>query len=181
MLVGGSRRRRLRWIAASALIAITAFCGATARLFIWPATGTPPQVDAVVVLGGQGSRLDYSLDFVNHGHTHWLLLSEGLPWIAPGLCGHRWPTLSVLCFKPVPDTTQGEAEYVARLARDHGWHSITLITTPDQAWRAELRFRRCFPGSVYAVTTPLPASQWPYAIGYQWVATIKAEVVNRNC
>ena len=51
---------------------------------------------------------------------------------------------SVLCFQPNPDTTQGEAEGTARLAKKYGFHSIVLVTTPDQTWRAELRFRPFF-------------------------------------
>jgi uncharacterized SAM-binding protein YcdF (DUF218 family) len=176
----GTKRRLVR-ITIAGVITLLAFSGVTARLFVWPTTGSPPSADAVVVLGGDGSRLDYSLEFVNQVHTHYLLLSEGLPWIEPGLCGHRWPTLTVVCFQPVPATTQGEARYVARLAQEHGWRSLVLIATPDQIWRAELRFRRCFPGSVYGVTTPLPTGEWPYAIGYQWAATVKAEIINRSC
>lgn len=174
-------KRWLRRVAIAAIIAMVVFCGATARLFIWPSTGMPPHVDAIVVLGGQGSRLDYGMRLANENRAPYLVLSEGLPWIPPGECGRRFPTLTVLCFQPAPDSTQGEAEYAARLARQYGWHSLVLITTPDQAWRAELRFRRCFPGALYAVTTPLPTGQWPYAIAYQWAAVVKAEVINRSC
>jgi uncharacterized SAM-binding protein YcdF (DUF218 family) len=165
----------------AAIISMVAFCGVTARLFIWPPTGMPAHVDAIVVLGGQGSRLDYGLRLANENRARYLVLSEGLPWIPPRECGRQFPTLTVLCFQPSPDTTQGEAEYTARLALQYGWRSLVLITTPDQTWRAELRVRRCFPGAVYGVTTPLPAAQWPYMIGYQWIATAKAELVNRGC
>jgi len=87
----------------------------------------------------------------------------------------------VLCFFPNPETTQGEAEGTARLARQYGFRSIVLVTSPDQTWRAELRFRRCYGGKIYAVTTPLSMRQWPYAIAYQWAATVQAELVNRGC
>jgi uncharacterized SAM-binding protein YcdF (DUF218 family) len=164
-----------------AIIALVAFCGVTARFFIWPPIGMPAHVDAIVVLGGQGNRLNYGLRLANENRARYLVLSEGLPWIPPGECGRQYPTLTVLCFQPSPGTTQGEAESTTRLARQYDWHSLVLVTTPDQTWRAELRFRRCFPGAVYAVTTPLPAGQWPYAIAYQWAATVKAEVINRSC
>jgi uncharacterized SAM-binding protein YcdF (DUF218 family) len=163
------------------IIVMVAFCGVTARLFIWPPTGMPAHVDAIVVLGGQGHRLDYGLRLANENRAHYLVLSEGLPWIPPGECGREYPTLTVLCSQPSPDTTQGEAVSIARLARQYGWHSLVLVTTPDQTFRAELRFRRCFPGAVFGVTTPLPAGQWPSAIAYQWAATSKAELINRGC
>ena len=177
----GVRRRWPRRVMMAAAIVVVALCGVTARLFVWPPTGMPERVDAIVVLGGQGHRLDYGLQLANENKAPYLVLSEGLPWIPPGECGHRYPTLTVLCFQPSPDTTQGEAESTARLARQYGWRSVVLITTPDQTWRAELRFRRCFRGGVYAVTTPLPAGQWPYAIAYQWAATAKAELTDRRC
>jgi uncharacterized SAM-binding protein YcdF (DUF218 family) len=87
----------------------------------------------------------------------------------------------VICFNPIPGTTQGEAEKTARLARQYGFRSIVVVTTPDQTWRTELRFGRCFSGKIYAVTTPLPMHMWPLMIAYQWAASIKAEVVNRSC
>ena len=51
-------------------------------------------------------------------------------------------------FNPIPGTTQGEAEETARLARQYGFRSIVVVTTPDQTWRTELRFRRCFSGKM---------------------------------
>jgi uncharacterized SAM-binding protein YcdF (DUF218 family) len=162
-------------------ILIVAFCAVTARLFVWPPTGMPAHVDAIVVLGGEGSRLDLGEQLAAERRAHLLVLSKGLPWIRPGLCEQHSAALTVICFQADPATTQGEARYTARLAKQHGWRSLVLVTTPDQTWRAELRFQRCFSGDVYGVTTPLPKTQWPYAIAYQWVASVKAVVVNRSC
>ena len=175
------KRRRWRVIVSAAAALFIVFCAATARLFVWPATGMPAHVDAIVVLGGQGSRLDFALELAGEGRASYLVLSKGLPWITPGLCTDETGRAKVICFQPEPGTTQGEAEATARLAKRYGWRSIVLVTTPDQTWRAELRFRRCLSGKIYGVTTPLPTSQWPYAIAYQWAATFKAEVLNRSC
>ena len=158
------------------------FSAITARLFVWPATGMPAHVDAIVILGGQGNRLGLGEQLAKQGRSHVLVVSEGLPFtLPPGLCGQHTAAETVICFAPDPWTTQGEAEYTARLAKQYGWHSLVLVTTPDQIWRAELRFRRCFSGKLYGVTTPLPAIWWPYAIPYQWLATAKAELVNTSC
>jgi hypothetical protein len=74
---------------------------------------------------------------------------------------------------PNPDTTQGEAEATARLAKEYGLRSITLVATPDQTWRAEPRFGRCYSGKIHAVTTPLPKQMWPVIVsiisGY-WIS-----------
>lgn len=162
------------------LVVLALFAAATARLFIWPTTGMPARVDAIVVPGGQGDRLDAALNLAKEGRARYLVLSQG-EYVPSQLCGSHISTAMVVCFSPNPDTTQGEAEATARLARQYGWHSIVLLTSPDQTWRAELRFRRCYSGKIFGVTTPLPTYQWPFMIAYQWAATIKAEVVNRGC
>jgi uncharacterized SAM-binding protein YcdF (DUF218 family) len=140
----------------------------------------PARVDAIVVPGGPGSRIDTAERLARQGRARYLVISES-QYVPPNLCGTYVGTASVICFRPAPATTQGEAEAAARLARQYGWHSVVLVTTPDQTWRAELRFRRCYGGSVYGVTTPLPPHLWPFQIGYQWAATVKAELVNRSC
>jgi uncharacterized SAM-binding protein YcdF (DUF218 family) len=162
----------------AALFAI--FCAVTAHLFVFPATGMPNRVDAIVVPAGQGDRLGAALELAHQNRARYLVLSWG-KYIAPHLCGTYVGSAAVLCFQPVPDTTQGEAEATARLARQYDWRSIAVLTTPDQIWRAELRLRRCYSGSIYGVTTPLPLHLWPFQIAYQWAATAKAELVNRSC
>ena len=159
---------------------LTAFCAATAWLFVFPSTGMPAKVGAIVVPGGLGNRINAALRLARQDRARYLVLSEGAP-VPPGLCGTRVGSASVLCFMPDPDTTQGEAEGTARLAKKYGFRSIVLVTTPDQTWRAKLRFGRCYSGEIFAVTTPLTLSQWPNQIAYQWAATVKAEVANRGC
>jgi hypothetical protein len=156
------------------------FCAVTTHLFVWPATGMPARVDAIVVPGGLGARLDVALKLARADGASYLALSEG-EYVPPQLCGTRVGAAKVICFRPNPDTTQGEAEAAGRLAGQYDWRSIVLVTTPDQTWRAKLRFERCYGGKIYAVTTPLPLLQWPFMIAYQWAATTKAEVVNRGC
>ena len=162
------------------IILLIAFCAVTARLFVFPATGMPARVDAIVVPGGSGDRIGAAVNLAKQGRGRYLVISEGL-YIPPGLCGSWVGGVQVICFNPIPGTTQGEAEETARLAKQYGFRSIVVVTTPDQTWRTELRFRRCFSGKVYAVTTPLPMHMWPLMIAYQWAASIKAEVVNRGC
>ena len=165
-------------IALAVLFAL--FCGVTAWLFVWPTTGMPARVDAIVVPGGFGNRISAAIALAKQGRARYLVFSEGEP-VPPQLCGAHVGAALALCFKPDPDTTQGEAEGTARLAKEYGFRSIVLVTTPDQTWRAELRFRRCYSGEIYAVTTPLPTHLWPYQIAYQWAATFKAEVLQRSC
>jgi uncharacterized SAM-binding protein YcdF (DUF218 family) len=178
-----ARRGRLRWVVAALALLVAVFCVASARLFIWPAQGMPPRVSAIVVLGGPGDRVNKGLALARQGRAPVLIFSRGLPddTVLARVCALHGLKFRVGCFQPVPGTTQGEAEAIGRLARQNHWTSIVLVTTPDQDTRARIRFGRCFPGSLYVVTTPLPASQWPYEIAYQWAATFRAVVLQRSC
>lgn len=178
-----SRRAVRRRLAEALIILLVGLCAASGRLFIWPAQGMQARVDAIVVLGGPGDRLAKGLELARQGRAPVLVVSEGLPQptIPGSVCGLRGPALKVICFQPEPGTTQGEAEFVGRLAKQYHWRSVVLVTTPDQDTRARIRFGRCFTGSVYVVTTPLPASEWTYQIVYQWAASFKALVLQRGC
>jgi uncharacterized SAM-binding protein YcdF (DUF218 family) len=143
-------------------------------------TGMPARVDAVIVPGGPGNRIEAAEALAEQGRTRYLVLSLG-EYVPPRLCGAHVGAALVICFSPHPNTTQGEAEAAARLAQQHGWKSLALLTTPDQTWRGELRLRRCYSGRIYGVTTPLPLGMWPSMIVYQWAATAKAELANRSC
>ncbi len=153
----------------------------TAQLFIWPSTGMPARVDAIVVLGGPGDRVGYAMRLARDDRARYLVFSRGLGRLPPGICVQHVGPATVLCFQPDPDTTQGEAEGTARLAKRYGWRSLALVTTRDQAWRARLWFGRCYPGQVYSATAPLSWYRLPPAIPYEWGATIKAEVFIRSC
>jgi uncharacterized SAM-binding protein YcdF (DUF218 family) len=180
-LSGRFKSWRLRAVAAALLALFLAFCAVSARLFVFPDTGMPKHVDAIVVLGGSGDRLDLGMQLAQQGKASYLVLSLGLPWVPPGICQQHVGPAQVICFVPDPDTTQGEARGAGRIARQHGWKAIVLVTTRDQVWRAHLRFERCYAGRIYGVGSPIGWYRWPYAIGYQWAGTIKAETSQRGC
>jgi uncharacterized SAM-binding protein YcdF (DUF218 family) len=174
--------RRVRLILAAAFVLFAAFCLVSALLFVFPTTGMPARVDAIVVLGGGGDRLDQGIELAQQDRASYLVLSLGLPWVPPGICtGGHVGAAKVICFSPDPATTQGEAEAVSRIAEKYGWASLVLVTTTDQVWRAHLRFQRCFRGEIYGVAVPIPWYSWPYAILYQWAGTAKAETDQRGC
>jgi uncharacterized SAM-binding protein YcdF (DUF218 family) len=179
-----SRRLRIRHvqvILAAASILFAAFCLVSALLFVFPVTGMPARVDAIVVLGGAGDRLDLGIQLAQEDKASYLVLSRGLPWIPPGICTGYVGLAKVICFNPSPDTTRGEAEGASRIARKYGWTSLVLVTTQDQVWRAHLRFQRCYSGAIYGVAVPVPWYDWPLAILYQWAGTAKAETYQRGC
>ena len=176
---GGSRRGWRRALAASAAV-IVAFGLVTARLLVWPAQGMPTRVSAIVMLAGPGDRLPVALELAREHRAPMLVVSRGWGGYG-GPCPSPVSGVKLICFDPDPGTTRGEAEALGRMARQFGWRSVVLVTTRTQDTRARLMAGRCFGGSVFAVTAPLPVSSWPYEIVYGWGALLKALVVVRAC
>jgi hypothetical protein len=180
----GARRFRLpgKAVIIAALTLSAIFCVTTARLFIWPAQGIPGRVDAIVMLNGPGDRLDTALRLAWAHRAPVIVISRGSPYWGHGsICAPKIPGVRVICFDPNPETTQGEAEFAGRLARQYHWHSIALVATTPQDTRARIRVGRCFSGKIYVATAPLPRWDWPYSLAYEWGALIKALVLQRSC
>ena len=172
-------RRRYRF-GIPLLVLVLVFATLTVRLFVRPALPpVPARTDAIVLLGGPGNRSDIALGLALGGAAPVLVQSVSDPYAR--YCVNGIPELTVVCFHPDPNTTQGEAEFVGKLAAQRHWHSILLVVTPDQAWRARLRFARCFSGQIYVITAHLPAVWWVRQIPYQWGATVKALTFDRGC
>jgi uncharacterized SAM-binding protein YcdF (DUF218 family) len=180
-LAGRFTSRGWRVTAVVILVLLIVFSALSARLFVFPAMGMPARADAIVVLGGEGDRLDLGMQLARDDRAPYLVLSMGLPWLPPGICAQHVGPATVICFQPDPDTTQGEAEAAARLAKRYGWRSLVLVTTRDQVWRAHLRFQRCYAGTIYGLGSHVTWYRWPFAIAYQWAGTMKAELFQRGC
>jgi uncharacterized SAM-binding protein YcdF (DUF218 family) len=170
--------RRRAFAAVMALVA--AFLLVTARLFVWPAEGMPAQVSAIVMLAGPGDRLPVALQLAREHRAPMLVVSQGWQGYG-GPCPLVVPAVKLICFDPNPGNTRGEAEFAGQLAKRYHWTSVVLVTTRAQDTRARIIVRRCFGGSIYAVTASLSASAWPYQIAYGWGALAKALVLQRSC
>ena len=109
----GRRRRRL--VAALAVV-VVASLAATARLFVWPDQGMPPKVSALVSLEHPGGTLGAALSMARQHRAPFLVISLGTPESGYG-CPRPIAGVRVICFNPSPGTTQGEAEFVGRLAK----------------------------------------------------------------
>jgi hypothetical protein len=182
-VAGKPRLHRWRWrFVTVALVIFIALSAATARLFIWPVQGMPAYVSAIVMLNGPGDRLDTAEGLAWQHRASFLVVSRPTPYWGHGsVCAPAIPHVKVICFVPSPATTQGEAEFVGRLAEKYHWTSLVLVSIASQDSRARLRVERCFSGPVYVVTASLPLSAWPYEIAYEWAATVKALVLQRGC
>jgi uncharacterized SAM-binding protein YcdF (DUF218 family) len=175
------RTRRIELVLLAVVIVVAAVL--TARLFVWPELAPlPAHADAIIQLGGPGNRRIVALNLAHQGRAPVVAISVSDDEINTSWC-HRgeFDGVSVICFHSDPFTTRGEAHDVAELAQQHGWHSIILVTTPDQAWRASVRVGRCYPGEITVATARLPWYRWPIQIEYQWAATVKAYTIETTC
>lgn len=182
---GATEGRYVRWRrlrrALNAALFVVIVCGlVTARLLVWPAQGMPTRVSAIAMLAGPGNRLPVALTLAREQRAPVLVISRGYNGYG-GPCPPPTPGVKLICFDPVPPTTRGEVEAVSRLAGQHHWSSVVLVATRPQDTRARIMMERCFRGSTYVVTAPLPVRSWPYQIIYGWGALLKALVVNRAC
>jgi uncharacterized SAM-binding protein YcdF (DUF218 family) len=172
----------LRRCRAAALTIAIAFAVATARIIVWPAEGMPSRVGAIVMLAGPGNRLPVALRLAAARRAPVLVVSRGhLGYGGPCPAQPAAPGTKIICFDPDPADTRGEAEFVGRLAKRYGWHSIVLVTAREQDTRARILMRRCYQGSVYVVTAAQPWYKWPYQIAYGWGALLKALLLQRSC
>jgi uncharacterized SAM-binding protein YcdF (DUF218 family) len=170
--------RRLRWTLAVVGAVVVLCLVLTALLFVWPSTNTPRRSDAIVVLGGTGPRLQKGLELASQGYAPYLAVSD-----PPGEpCPVAPRGVTVICFRANPLTTQGEARATAKLARQHHWSQIIVISGTPQTTRARIRFTRCYSGTLLFVpANPVGLRSWIYNIAYEWGALAKALVVQRGC
>jgi uncharacterized SAM-binding protein YcdF (DUF218 family) len=152
---------------------------AEARVFVRPPSDIVARVDAVVVLGGP--------TYLERLHT-----AEAYLYARPGAalvvsiagttpCPKSDATDQVVCFVPDPGTTRGEARGAAKLATEHHWRRLAVVTSADQASRARVRFGRCFDGSLALVVAPTDLGDVLGRLVYENVATLKAMTVQRSC
>lgn len=140
-----------RLVGAGVAIALL-LAGVTARLFVWPPTGSPGRVDAVIVLSGDyGERLDRALALISEGVSSTLVL-DGEPdsLHALDLCAGG-QTFEVVCLRPDPDSTRHEARAAGRLAAERNWKRVAVVTSTAHVTRAGVLFDRCLDAKVVMV------------------------------
>ncbi len=165
-------------------VAVTAVL--TARLFLYPSSRTPTRADAVVTfVGGRGERLDTALRLVHAGVARNLVIPNGTAPTWPQanrLCRNR-TSFKVFCPDPSPDTTRGEARAISSVARQHGWHSVVLVTSTYHVTRARLLLSRCYDGHVDTVKAGpgLSPGRYLLRVSHEWAGLAEAVIVTRGC
>jgi uncharacterized SAM-binding protein YcdF (DUF218 family) len=114
-----------------------------------------------------------------------LVISNGRDerWQAANrLCTSR-QRFKVVCPRPDPDTTRGEARMVAILAERRGWRSVVVVTSTYHARRARLLLRRCFDGQLQVVAAAPREPRfrtWAHA-NLEPAELVRAPVTARDC
>lgn len=164
------------------VIVLLALAVASVPLFILYDDEPLPKADAVVVLAGSENRLPVGRELVEAGVAPVLVISDGLDprWTAANRLCRFEHELRVLCPRPEPYSTRGEARMVAALARDQGWDEVVVVSSRFHLLRVRLLFERCFDGELGTVAAPNPTWRLPLSIALEWLKLGNAAVA-RSC
>jgi uncharacterized SAM-binding protein YcdF (DUF218 family) len=153
-------RKAVRTLAAAFAVVSIALIAAPTRLLLWPETDLPARADAVVVLaGGQGERLTKALELIHADTAPTLVITNGddPKWAEANRLCRGASSFEVICFRPDPDNTRGEARALGSLAERRGWQSLVVVTSTYHVTRARLLLRRCYAGKTSFVGAPSSA------------------------
>ena len=87
----------------------------------------------------------------------------------------------VLCFLAHPYSTRGEARTVGELARQHGWHSIVVVSSTFHLTRVDLLFRRCYHGRLSLVGAPVVWWRLPQEWATETAKLLVQLTIDRGC
>ncbi|WP_143069420.1 YdcF family protein [Rhodococcus maanshanensis] len=181
----GHARNRIRRLTAACLLLITvAIAGVPA--YIHPQLDPLRPADAILVLGGpDDSRYPFGIELGLHGWAPTVVLSNPLgaedDWMTQ-VCESPHRGIEVECFVPDPPTTRGEGRELRRLADQHGWHHVIVVTFTPHISRARFILHRCFDGELTMVASPGEVSvpRWAFEYAYQSVGYVRA-VLQPGC
>lgn len=140
------------------------------------------RVDAIIVLGGEhDGREAYGVKLAKQGVADTVVLSNPYSDSDPTMkkyCGIETETYTVLCEKPKPSTTRGEAIFTQELAQERGWKNVIVITWRYHLPRARYIFGQCFDGEVTMQAVPrsykFSLVHWEFTYLYQLGGFTKA-------
>jgi uncharacterized SAM-binding protein YcdF (DUF218 family) len=171
-----------RWFRRLVLLVLllAAFAAASVYLFVFARTDPPGRADVVVVLSGSTSdRIPRALSLMRAHTAPVLVVSDG-KMETPRLCGRRTP-YRVLCFRPDPYSTRGEAEAIGRLARAHDWRTVDVVTSRYHVFRARMLIGRCYHRALRMVPSDPELGRYLYGAAIEWPKLGLALTFRRRC
>lgn len=144
-------------------------------LYAAPSMQAPRDADVAVVLGPPTTRRQqWARQLADEGRVGAVLVSVPDPSTDPA-CRQDWP-VPVVCFRPDPFTTRGEARYLRDAMAVHGWATALVITSTPHVTRTRYVMGRCLPTGVQVVGRAPGATPWwwAYQYLYQTAGWVKA-------
>lgn len=181
--------RKKRLLRPVAVIATLASFWAVAGIFLYvaPPADQPKHADVLFVLGPPDDRISYAEQLMHRGYAHTLAVSSPIGQdgrFEAAICGAQ-RSYRIICFKPDPFTTQGEARALKNLSNQYGWKSANVLTAQFHVTRARVIVNRCYAGDLRMVADrtglPLisltdPSYSWAYQYLYQTAAFVKVAI-----
>lgn len=155
------------------------------RVYVHPQVDTlrpGARVDAVVALGGLIESAAHAQSLVEQGAAPVLVLSDPYPdGAAPAVdqaCASQPSAYRVICFKPDPSTTRGEAQQIQDLAQRSGWTRVAVVAPIFHISRARLIIERCYPRTLLMLDLPkrFPWYVWTYQYVRQSAGYVKTAI-----
>jgi uncharacterized SAM-binding protein YcdF (DUF218 family) len=170
------RVRRLTLVVGSLVVAVLLVVGV--KVYVYPDQEVPDRADAIIVLGGFGTKpIHKGFALATEGVADTVVVSD--PYdpnttISRDACAETHD-FEVLCFRPNPNTTQGEARQIRVLMEERGWDTVVVVTARYHVSRARVIVGRCVPTgvSMVAATTPTGLDDWAYNFFYQTAGFVK--------
>jgi uncharacterized SAM-binding protein YcdF (DUF218 family) len=179
-------------VVATLVVTLVAVVGAVGAFVLTRAPDdTVSHADAIIVLGGEhDGREMFGIVLAKQLSARAVVFSDPY-WsndpVMHTMCAARQDGVQVICEMPTPSTTRGEAQMVRRLATEHGWHRIVVVTWQYHLVRARYIFSRCEPiegGTVDFVAVQRPydmsVAVWQYMFFYQ-VASLGKAALQGGC
>jgi uncharacterized SAM-binding protein YcdF (DUF218 family) len=163
---------------------VLAWLAWSAVLFVWPRENEPGQADAVIVLSGaRDPRLAKGLELMRAGVAPTLVISDGKAkgWSEGNRLCDGQARFAVVCFRPKPYSTRGEAEDFARLATRRGWRSVVVVTSRYHVTRSRVLFRRCTNATVRGVAADTSVWALVRNLPFEWGKLVYQLTVDRDC
>lgn len=118
--------------------------------FIFPPRDEAEHADAVLVLAGASdNRHELAAQLIEEGFSHNLVVSNPdgeIEKTGSAYCrGNLQPNSAdeVVCMKPEPSTTNGEALTIEELAAKHSRTSVAVVTNRPHTRRVRTNFDQC--------------------------------------
>ncbi len=177
------RRRRFRRVLVSVcLMLVVAVVAVVAGLpvYVRPQVDPLRHADAILILGGPDyRRYTFGLDLSAQDWAPNVVVSNPKgtddAWLTR-FCATPQAGFDLHCFIPDPPSTKGEGRELRRLASQHGWRTVIVVTLRPHISRARFILEQCFDGDLVMVAIPVQLSvfEWAFHYGYQTLGYVRA-------